>query len=248
MEAHIDLKDVSVSYYLRAGKGKMKGGRNSVGGQILVRTGYVEILALRDVNLTFRHGDRVGLIGVNGSGKSTLLKLCAGALSAQKGNVSITGKVVPQFTLGAGIKPSLSGRVNAELKCLYMGIPQSQIADRVELVKETSQLGDFFELPVSSYSAGMRSRLVMSLIGLARGDILIMDEWIGAADVSLNAAVDSLQARMVKAASILILASHSQRVLMEWTQRLIWIDQGVVRADGPTEQVYQYYREATQKP
>jgi ABC-type polysaccharide/polyol phosphate transport system ATPase subunit len=240
--ASIDITNASVSYFLRA-KGDAKKGfeRGAVGAQIIVRQRYLEIAALKNISLNIAHGERVGLIGLNGSGKSTLLKLCAGALATQSGSIEIEGRVSPQFSLGAGIKSPLTGRRNAELKCLYMGTPQRQIAARVDEIKELSGLGGYFELPVSSYSAGMRSRLVMSLMKLVRADILVMDEWIGAADATVNKTVGVLQSDLIKSASILVLASHSQRVLKEWTTTLVWLEQGEIRAKGPVDDVYAEY-------
>lgn len=242
--AKIELQDVSVSYYLRKqGDVSKTTERGVVGAEIIVGRRYLEVAALRNISLTVRDGDRVGFIGLNGSGKSTLLKLCAGALGHQSGRVIIDGAVSPQFALGSGLKPRLSGRTNTELKCLYLGVPQSSIQRHVEEVKELSGLGGYFELPIHSYSAGMRSRLVMGLLRLVRGEILIMDEWINAVDPSLHATVGGLQTQLIERAKILLLASHSRRVLEEWVDRLIWLDFGKIRADGPIEAVYEEYQE-----
>jgi ABC-type polysaccharide/polyol phosphate transport system ATPase subunit len=238
----IDIKDASVSYYLRhKGEGKHSLERGAIGGQIIQRQRYLEIAALKNITLSFKTGDRVGLVGLNGSGKSTLLKFCSGALSVQSGSIAIDGTVSAQFSLGAGIKSSLSGRRNAELKCLYMGVPQRSIAERVEDVKALCGLGGYFELPVSSYSAGMRSRLVMSMIRLVKADILIMDEWIGTADGAANKAIGRLQRELVDSASMLLLASHSERVLREWVNTLVWLDAGEVKAVGTTDEVLPEY-------
>jgi ABC-type polysaccharide/polyol phosphate transport system ATPase subunit len=241
--AKIEMNDVSVSYFMRrtASAGK-KLDRDAVGAPIIVGQAYLEIAALRKINLLIAEGDRVGLIGSNGSGKSTLLKLCAGALAAQSGSVLIEGEVSPQFALAAGLKQDLSGRLNAELKCLYLGVPQRSIARYVEEVKILSGLGGYFELPMRSYSAGMRSRLVMSLLGLVRGEILVMDEWVNAADPRLSEAIEGIQSRLLRKSKILVLASHSERVLKSWVDRLIWLEQGEIVADGPIDDVYARYR------
>lgn len=240
--ARIDIENASVSYYLRkrGGGSGLKGG--SVGAQIIVGKRYLEIAALRNISLSLKDGDRVGLVGVNGSGKSTLLKLCAGAVAAQLGRVTIEGVVSPQFALGSGLRPELTGRQNAELKCLYMRVPQSMVSRYVEEVKELSGLGGYFELPMQSYSAGMRSRLVMSLLRLVRGEILIMDEWINVADPSLNATVGGLQSRLVERSKILLLASHSRRVLDDWVNEIMWIEKGEIRDFGPIGDVYPKYQ------
>jgi len=241
--ARINIRNASVSYFLRKSGAKVKSlERGAVGAQIVVGRRYLEITALKNITLSLNDGDRVGLVGINGSGKSTLLKLCAGALAAQSGTVAIEGRVSPQFALGSGMKPALTGRQNTELKCLYMGVPQSAIAAHVEEVKALSGLGGYFELPIQSYSAGMRSRLVMSLLRLVRGEILIMDEWINAADPSLSTKVSGLQAQLVERAKILLLASHSRRVLEEWVDTLAWLDQGEILALGRVGEVYPEYQ------
>lgn len=239
-KAKIELTNVSVSYFLKKSGNSQKAlEKGSVGAQILVGKRYLEVAALKNVSLTINEGERVGLVGINGSGKTTLLKLCAGALSVQSGRLEIVGNVSPQFSLGSGIKSTLSGRQNARLKCLYMGVPQSRILDYVEEVKRLSGLGGYFELPIQSYSAGMKSRFVMSLLPLVRGEILIMDEWINATDT----AVDSIQHRLISKAKILLLASHSRAVLESWVDRLIWLDRGELRAVGPVSEVYDAYHE-----
>ncbi|MCD7061410.1 ABC transporter ATP-binding protein [Pelagibacterium xiamenense] len=243
MTARIEIENASVSYFMRkTGNSEKASEQGAVGAQILVGKRYLEITALRNISLSLKTGDRVGLIGINGSGKSTLLKVCAGALAVQSGSITIEGRISPQFALGSGIKPDLSGRRNAELKCLYMGTPQSKIAGHVEEVKELSGLGGYFELPVRSYSAGMRSRLVMSLMRLVRGDILVMDEWISAADASVNKTVSKLQSELIASSSILVMASHSQRILEDWTETLLWLDRGEVKAMGPVSEIYAEYK------
>lgn len=238
--AKIELTDVSVSYFLKkGGNSKVALEKGAVGAQILIGKRYLEVAALTDISLKINQGERVGLVGVNGSGKTTLLKLCAGALSIQRGKLDIVGKVSPQFSLASGIKSTLTGRQNTRLKCLYMGVPQSKIDGYIEEVKQLSGLGGYFELPIQSYSAGMKSRFVMSLLPLVRGEILIMDEWINTTDT----AVDSIQQRLVSKAKILLLASHSRAVLDTWCDRLIWLDRGKLRAVGPVDEVYSQYQE-----
>lgn len=241
--AKIDIQNANVSYFMRKSAVAVETfERSTVGAQILVGRRYIEIAALRDISFSLKNGDRVGLIGTNGSGKSTLLKLCSGALAAQTGSVNIEGVVSPQFALGAGLRQELSGRQNAELKCLYLGVPQRAIAEHVRDVKEISGLGSYFELPMRSYSAGMKSRLVMALLRLVRGEILIMDEWINAVDPSLSETVGGLQSQLIERSRILLLASHSERILRQWVNQVIWLEQGSLRAFGPVDDVLKEYQ------
>jgi ABC-2 type transport system ATP-binding protein/lipopolysaccharide transport system ATP-binding protein len=241
--ASIELKNASASYFIsRAGTKGVEFEPGAVGAKIIVGSRYLEIAALENVTLSIKSGERVGLIGMNGSGKSTLLKLCANALAVKSGSIEVEGRVSPQFSLGAGIKPTLSGRRNTELKCLYMGTPQRSIQERVEEIKELSDLGGYFELPISTYSAGMRSRFVMSLLRLVRAEILIMDEWIGTADATVSENANRLQQEVVQGAKIVVMASHAPRVLNQWTDRVIWLHRGKVRDDGPTRQIQIRYK------
>ncbi|MGS1095895.1 ABC transporter ATP-binding protein [Aquamicrobium terrae] len=240
--AQIQLDDVSVSYFMRRTLSTdAKFERGAVGAQVIVGNRYIEIAALRNVSLSLADGDRVGLVGSNGSGKTTLLKLCAGALAVQAGTFNIEGVVSPQFALGAGLRADLTGRQNAELKCLYLGVPQRSIARCLEELKSISGLGGYFELPLRSYSAGMHSRLVMSLLRLVRGEILIMDEWINTVDPSLSETINGLQTQLISRSKILLLASHSERILKEWVNKILWLDQGTVMGFGPIDEIYKEY-------
>lgn len=247
--AKINIQNVNVSYFIKKSAAVGKDlSRDAVGAPIVIGSKYLEIAALRNLTLHLSNGDRVGIVGSNGSGKSSLLKLCAGALSAQSGKLEVEGIVSAQFALGAGLRPQLSGRQNTELKCLYLGVSQRAISEQVESVKELSGLGGYFELPMSSYSAGMKSRLVMSLLRVVQGEILIMDEWINAADPRLSDAVEGIQKRLINQSKILLLASHSERVLKSWVDKLLWLEQGEMRAFGDVADVYRDYNAWVQAP
>lgn len=240
----IEIRDATVSYLLRQARPMGRSlSRAFVGGKISQSRRYVEITALEGVSLSIRDGDRVGLIGSNGSGKTTLLRLCAGALAAKAGHVEVEGRVTPQFSMMSGIRTELSGRLNAELKSLYLNVPQRQIPEKIEQIRELSGLGGYYELPVSSYSAGMRSRLVIAMLTLVRAEILVMDEWIGAADASLTSKTSALQSELIERTSIMLMASHSQALLKEWANELVWLDQGKIVQVGSVHEVLAQYNE-----
>ena len=238
----IRLDNVSVSYFIHGSRKSNTAGDLSIGAEIRSKGRFLEIRALQNISITMNPGDRVGLVGINGSGKSTLLKVCARCLSAQSGTVEIEGSICPQFSLASGMRPTLSGRGNAILKCLYHGVSLRQIPERTEAIKELSGLGEYFELPMKTYSAGMRSRLTMSLMIIMSGDIVILDEWISVADASIHEVANKLQSNLLHSASILVAASHSQKVLREWTDRLIWLNNSEVMEDGPIEPVMKAYQ------
>lgn len=244
---HISLQDVHTSYFIGTQGAQYHpaaaGQRQELGAVIERKSRFIEIKALRGISLEIPDGARVGLVGINGSGKSTLLKLCAGTLKAQSGRVDIIGEVNPQFSINSGMRPQLTGRQNARLKCLYYNIPSDEIPENVERIREASGLGEYFDLPMRIYSAGMRSRLSMSVLGLLKGEIVVMDEWLSAADASVNAIASRLQTQLIESARILIMASHSEGVLRKWADRLVWLHRGEVRATGSHDEVLGAYRE-----
>ena len=254
----VKFDNVSVSYYVpnldpfgRAKAAKKikdpdEGESNNafVGGVIAKHRLYTEVQALIDISITANSGDRIGLVGVNGSGKSTFLKTCIGQLAPHTGKVSVEGKGAGLLALGAGLKAKLSGRKNVELKGLYHGLTKSDLPALVEEAKQISGLGDFFEMPISTYSTGMITRLTMSFLTLVEGDILILDEWVGTGDATVTDQANDLQERLLKSSTILVIASHSESVLRSWTDQLIWLHQGKIEGFGKTDDIlpeYQYF-------
>src|SRR5690606_5073699 len=156
--------------------------------------GIVEVQALSDVSLDLKEGDRLGLVGRNGAGKSTLLKVLAGLVHPQRGGVRVEGRVAPLLTRGLGIHPELSGANNIELPMRLLGATEAEIKRAKRDVPEWSGLGEFIHLPVRTYSAGMRARLLFAICTAVRGEILIMDEWLSAGDADfVNKAQERLK-------------------------------------------------------
>lgn len=243
----IRLKDVHSSYYLRANSPASPtalepDANHHVGAAIARKAGFAEIQALRGISLDIADGARVGLIGINGSGKSTLLKLCAGTLGAQKGTVNVQGSINPQFSISSGMRPQLTGRQNAILKCLYFGLKKADVDQHIHQIRAFSGLGEYFDLPIRVYSAGMRSRLSISILGLLKGDIVVMDEWLSAADASINDLASAAQTRLIESSRILLMASHSEGVLRKWTDSLVWLDRGRIVARGSHDEVLKEYK------
>ena len=144
--------------------------------------------ALEDVNLQLRRGERLGVIGRNGAGKSTLLRVLAGILAPDRGRVRRSGISCQLMSLSLGFVGHLSGRDNAVLSGLLLGLRRREIVARLPAIREFSELGDFFEQPISTYSAGMNMRLAFSVAMQAEPDVLLIDEVlaVGDADIGLN--------------------------------------------------------------
>ena len=201
----------------------------------------VVVQALRDISFSLRGGDRLGLIGPNGAGKTTLLRTLAGIYEPVLGRVTVQGSLGALLDISLGMNTELTGRENILLRGLYNGYSRAAIERLEHDVAEFADLGDFLDLPVRIYSAGMMVRLGFGLATAIRPEILIMDEWLLAGDAAFQErARDRLEA-MVRSADILVLSSHDMQVMQSWCSRALWLEQGRVRMDGPPGQVVDAY-------
>jgi non-heme Fe2+,alpha-ketoglutarate-dependent halogenase len=199
------------------------------------------VQALRDISFHLAKGDRLGLVGANGAGKTTLLRTLAGVYEPVVGRVRVQGSINALLNVQLGMNPELTGRENITLRGLYDGLPRAALARLADDVASFADLGDFIDLPVRIYSSGMMVRLAFALATAIRPQILMMDEWILAGDAGF---LDRARARLedlVRGAEILVLSTHIPAVIRTWCTRVIWLDQGRVREDGPTDRVLDNY-------
>src|SRR3954451_3761884 len=201
----------------------------------------VVVRALRDVNLRLESGDRLGLVGSNGAGKTTLLRVLAGIYEPVIGRVQVQGSLNALLDPSLGMNPELTGRENILLRGLYNGLPRSALPRLEDDVAEFAELADFIDLPVRIYSAGMVVRLGFALATAIRPQILLMDEWFLAGDATFMDKARGRLEEMVRGADILVLSSHQLNIVRDWCTRVLWLDQGQVVADGPTEEVLDRY-------
>src|SRR6185436_7580802 len=183
--ASIELRDVSVSFPIySAGTRSLKNIVLSAttGGRIGNDEGHVIVQALDRVSLTLSEGDRIALIGHNGAGKTTLLRVLAGIFEPLVGAVKIEGRVTPMFDINLGIDPESTGYENIILRGLYLGLTKAEIMERRDSVAEFTELGQFLDFPVRTYSAGMHARLAFAMATCINPEILLLDEGIGAGD------------------------------------------------------------------
>jgi ABC-2 type transport system ATP-binding protein len=198
--------------------------------------------ALRDIDLSLRQGDRVGLVGHNGAGKSTLLRLLAGIYEPTRGHTRIRGRVAPVFDLAVGMDPEISGYENILIRGLFLGMNRRTMERRVDEIAEFSELGDYLSMPLRTYSTGMRVRLALGVVTSIDPEILILDEGIGAVDAAfLEKARDRLR-DLVSRSGMLVFASHSDEFLVELCDTAIWMDGGVVKEQGPLRDVVSHYK------
>jgi lipopolysaccharide transport system ATP-binding protein len=201
----------------------------------------VVVRALSDINLRLTSGERLGLVGANGAGKTTLLRVLGGIYEPVLGNLHVKGSLNALLDPNLGMNMELTGRENILLRGLYNGLPRSALPRLEEDVAEFAELADFLDLPVRIYSAGMVVRLGFALATAIKPQILLMDEWFLAGDATfLDKARHRLE-EMVRGADILVLSSHSMGIVRSWCTRALWLDQGQIVADGPTDEVLDRY-------
>jgi lipopolysaccharide transport system ATP-binding protein len=243
--ASIDFDSVSVEFPIYNASSRSLKKRLfqvATGGQLNAdQSGRVVVRALENLTFSFRDGDRIGLLGHNGAGKSTLLRLLSGVYEPSSGKASIKGDIGSLIDISFGIDPEASGRENVYLRGAFLGLPKSEIKDRMEEIIEFSELGDFADMPVRTYSAGMHLRLAFSVSTVIRPQILLMDEWLSVGDEGFRHKAEERMTELVEATNILVLASHSKDLVQHVCNRLIWLEHGKVKMDGPTEEVVAAY-------
>jgi len=199
------------------------------------------VQALRNINFSIATGDRLGLIGMNGAGKTTLLRTLAGIYEPVAGRVIVDGSVSALLDTQLGMNPELTGRENIMLRGLYSGLSRPHIRKLEEDVQEFAELGEFMDLPVRMYSSGMNVRLGFGLATAIKPQILLMDEWFLAGDAAFIEKARLRLEEMVRGAEILVLSTHTTDIVRSWCTRVMWLDQGRIRADGPPELVLEEY-------
>ncbi len=244
MAACIELSGVSIDFPLYHGNARSLKKRlvASVSGRMTADARHrIVVKAVRDVSFSLAPGDRLGLIGRNGAGKTTLLRALAGIYEPVAGKLRVVGSINALLDPNLGMNLDLTGRENIVLRGQYNRLDRAAIARLADDVAEFADLGDFLDLPMRVYSSGMLVRLGFGLATAIKPQVLLMDEWLLAGDANF---LDKARARLedlVRGAEILVLSSHLPEVIRDWCTRVIWLDQGRVRADGPAEAVLAEY-------
>lgn len=239
----LSLKDVGITF---------KGQRNSHEGlkgwlaskftkQGATPSTY-QVDALKDINLEINHGERVGLIGLNGAGKSTLLKVMAGIYPPTSGTLTSKGHVCPMFEFATGFEMNQSGWDNIRIRGLLLGMTPGEIEERLPEIAEFTELGEFLDYPVRTYSAGMFIRLAFAVSTSINPEILLIDEVMGAGDIKFAEKAKNRMLEFMKQGKILVFSSHSFELLNSFCERTIWLEKGRIVADGKTAQVIDQYK------
>ncbi|WP_139361377.1 MULTISPECIES: ABC transporter ATP-binding protein [unclassified Mycobacterium] len=201
----------------------------------------VVIEALRDITLSLKEGDRIGLVGHNGAGKSTLLRLLSGIYEPTRGSSSIQGRVAPVFDLGVGMDPEISGYENIIIRGMFLGQTRQQMQDKVDEIADFTELGEYLSMPLRTYSTGMRVRLAMGVVTSIDPEILLLDEGIGAVDAEFMKKARVRLQQLVERSGMLVFASHSNEFLARLCNTAMWIDHGTIKMSGGIEDVVRAY-------
>lgn len=234
----ITLQDVHISYDIR-NKGSIKG---SIGKKHGKKRSFE---AVKGVSLKIRRGMIVGIIGPNGAGKSTLLRAIAGIFSANSGRIDLHGNSVSLMAIGVGFEKTLTGRENIMLAGLLLGFPKKKVEAEMDRIIEFSELGEFIDRPVSSYSSGMYSKLAFSITAVLETDILLIDEVLSVGDRHFKKKSYKRMKRMIeKKRHTVLIVSHSDSTLRDLCDHVLWLDEGKMVMYGKTDDVLDAYNKA----
>ena len=235
----ITATDLGISFKLK---------RKRIGTQDwLARIGrnhHEKFWALDSINFSVEQGETLGVIGANGSGKSTLLRVLAGIYKPHRGSLVIDGKVATLLTTTAGFQSDLTGLENIYMNGILTGLKKERINEIVDDVVKFSGLGDFVTQPVKTYSSGMYARLGFSIAIHADGDVLLVDEVLGAGDAAFSEKARSAIAELLSKGKTVVLVSHSVEAVKKFADRVMWLDYGKIKMLADPETAISAYLES----
>lgn len=212
------------------------------GGRIgLSEKGFSIVRSLNDITLEIKDGERIGLLGPNGAGKSTLLRVLGGAYIPTGGEAIIGGKVGSLIDVSLGIDSESTGIENIYLRAALLQIPKKVVDEQLDSIIEFTELGEFINMPVRTYSSGMHMRLAFAVSTMIRPEILLMDEWLSVGDLNFQKKAEQRLNDLIKRSSILVIASHSRQLIEKCCTRAILLENGHIRMDGRAKDVCAFY-------
>jgi len=209
-----------------------------------LRVGSSRFWALEDVSLSLSRGERLGVVGRNGSGKSTLLRTIAGIITPDRGRLTRAPVSCQLLSLALGFVPHLSGRDNAVLSGLMLGLRRREILQRLAAIHEFSELGDFFDQPISSYSTGMQMRLGFSVAMQVDPDVLLIDEVLAVGDAEFQQKSGAALRERIDSGTTVVFVSHGDAQIHQICDRALWIEHGRSMLEGPVDAVLAAYHAA----
>ncbi|PJE07483.1 ABC transporter ATP-binding protein, partial [Legionella sp.] len=233
--ASIEFNNVSVDfpiYNTNSRSLKKRLMQVATGGQLnATEQGVVVVRALEGLNFTLNDGDRVGLVGHNGAGKSTLLRLLGGVYEPSSGSILTKGDIGSLIDISLGIDHESTGRENIYVRGGLLGMTRAEINKHLTDIIEFSELGNFIDVPVRTYSTGMHLRLAFAVSTILRPEILVMDEWLSVGDENFKRKAEKRMEEVVQATNILVVASHSRELILNLCNRVIWLEHGKIKMD-----------------
>lgn len=210
-----------------------------------IRKSKVEIFeALKGVSFQVPKGEIMGIVGKNGSGKSTMLRAIAGIFSPDEGSIDLHGNSVSLLSIGIGFQKKLTGRENIYLSGLLLGFSERQIDEKLDEIIAFSELGDFIDRPVKTYSSGMHSKLAFSIAVVLETDIILVDEALSVGDAKFKKKSFKRMRRLISdEGHTVVIVSHNSGTIKKLCSSVLWLDDGLVRMQGPTELVMPLYEE-----
>jgi ABC-type polysaccharide/polyol phosphate transport system ATPase subunit len=248
--ARIDLDDVSLTFHVKRHQGRGTLKEYVINGLLRRKRPQptMEVRALRDLTLRVEPGERVGIVGHNGAGKSTLLKLLAGVYPPTRGRRVVEGQVSSVFDLSLGFEMEGTGWENITYRGFLQGETPRSIAAKMKGIAEFTELGDFLNMPVRYYSAGMMVRLAFSIATAVEPEILLIDEVLDVGDIAFQAKARQRMRDMMARAQLIVMVSHDLAALRAFCQRGIWLDHGALRMEGKMADVVAAYAASVRNP
>lgn len=236
----IRLQDVGLDFSVSRGLRLRDRLAESLGRRVEPAQGGL-VRALDGVSLEIGKGERVGVIGWNGAGKTTLLKTMCGIYQPTRGDVLVEGDIASLFELATGFEMEASGYENILTRALLLGMSRREALERTPEIAEFTELGAALARPVKTYSFGMFLRLAFAVSTSIAPDVLLLDEIVAAGDARFQKKAQKRLDEMVDHASLLVVVSHDMGTIRRMSKRCLWVENGRIRADGPTETVVKAY-------
>lgn len=233
----IEVKNITKKFKIYYDKG------TSLKEKILFkkRSRYEERMVLKGISFNIKKGEAVGLIGKNGCGKSTTLKMLTRIMYPDSGSIEVKGRVSSLIELGAGFHPDMSGRENIYTNAAIFGLTRKEIDSRIKDIIDFSEMEDFLDNPVRTYSSGMYMRLAFAVAINVDADVLLIDEILGVGDVSFQAKCFEKLKEIKKNGTTIVIVSHSLEQISKICERSIWIEEGKIKEEGVPDTIHRHY-------
>lgn len=242
--SHISLKNVSVSFPIFTGSTRSLRQEifSTLGGSISEHAKTTFVHALHDITLEIEQGDRLGIVGHNGAGKTTLLRVLSGIYPPSSGDLEIQGDVTTLTDVSLGMDTEATGWQNIIFRSVMMGKTYSEAKALSPAIADFSELGEFLDLPVRTYSTGMFMRLAFAISTAFTPDILVLDELIGAGDAAFQTKSLTRLRGLLDESNIIVISSHNLGIIKEHCNKAVYLGKGRVLAQGGVDEVLEHHR------